>query len=425
MSNFIPPNLNLPTMWFADAVNPAVLKVGFNIDEVHIEKADRPMLRSLRHRRLIYFSNHPTQAEPPVAWQIANAMGARFYSMAARRAFDFGFGLVGKVFQATGGFSVIPGIADRESMSMARKMLSAPSGKLILYPEGEPMSSENDNLMPFQAGIVKLGLSAFEDARKIKPDADITILPAFIKYVIKSPHDVIVTDLNNSIDVIAKKLGVNPGERNLLRRFLMIGRVITEQAEAQYNLPVTEDMDWDFRAGRLRHAMLDGVAERLQLPRYDKEADAIQKLRVLTAIIELKELRHPQCPIPKSVSKKDFELATKEVIRAYDFVVMRRDYLVSYPSAERFYEWLARFESLVLGKTPRMLGGEPSHLPRTAYVNFAKPFGLAEYYEEYKNDRKGTLQKILDRLRDDMQRMLDENLKRSKPIVEPFDVGDS
>ena len=124
------------------------------------------------------------------------------------------------------------------------------------------------------------------------------------------------------------------------------------------------------------------------------------------------------------MSKADFAWANTEIIRAYDFVVMRRDYLVEYPSAERFYEWLARFESLVLGKRPRMLGGEPSHLPRIAYVNFAKPFGLSEYYDQYKKDRKGTLQAILDRLHSDMKAMLDENLKRSEPIVEPFDVGD-
>ena len=424
-NNFIPPNLHLPTMWLADAVTPTLLKVAYNIEDVKIEPADRKMLRTLRDRRLIYFSNHPTQSEPPVAWTIANAMGARFYSMATRRAFDFGFGLVGKVFQATGGFSVIPGIADRESMSMARKVLTEPAGKLSLYPEGEPMSSENDNLMPFQAGIVKLGLSAMDDARKIDPEADITILPAFIKYVIKSPQDVIKADLEKSISRIENKLGVNPGERNLLRRFLMVGRVITEQAEAQYNLPVSGDMDWDFRVGRLRHAMLDGIAGLLQLARYDKSADAIMKLRFLTAVVELKELNHPQCPVPETVSKADLALANQEVIPAVVLIVMRREYLVAYPSAERFYEWLARFESLVLGKTPRMLGGEPSHLPRTAFVNFAQPFGLSEYYEEYKRDRKVTLQVILDRLYADMKRMLDANLTRSRPLVEPYDVGET
>ncbi len=425
MSNtsFIPPDFQLPMAWLADAVTPGLLKVAFNIDKVHISQEDRVMLRTLRKERLMYFSNHPTQAEPPVAWVVANAMGARFNSMAARRAFDFGFGLVGRVFQSTGAFSVIPGIADRDSMAMARKVLAAPQGKLILYPEGEPMSSENDNLMPFQPGIVKIGLSAMDDARKKYPDADIIILPAFIKYVITSPRSEIVADLEKSIEVIADKMGVDLGARNLLRRFLMIARILMERVESEYKLEVTPDMDWDFRTGRLRHAMLDGVADRLNMTRFDKSADAIHKLRVLTSILELEELKHPQSPI-KDASPEDIAIANDDIIRAYDFIVMRREYLVEYPSAERFYEWLARFESLVLGKRPRMLGGEPSHLPRDAYVTFAKPFGLGEYYQRYRENRKETLALILERLRNDMNQQLEENMKRSEPIVEPYDVGD-
>lgn len=424
MDHFIPPDFNLPTAWFVDAIAPGFIKAAFNIEDVHISPEDRKMLRTLKRERVLYFSNHPTQTEPTIAWFVANAMGARFNSMAARRAFDFGLGMVGKLFQATGAFSVIPGIADRDSMAMARKILSSPEGKLTLYPEGEPMSSENDNLMPFQPGIVKIGLSAFEDARKKDPSADITILPAFIKYILKSPRSEVVADLERSIEVIAKKLKVDLGARNLLRRFLMIGRILMEREEKELGLNVDDSMDWDFRTGRLRHAMMDRVASRLNIKRYDHDADAIQKLRFLTAVIELEELKHPQSPL-KGVSQKDFNWANQQVIRAYDFIVMRREYLVSYPSGERFNEWLARFESLVLGKRPRMLGGEPSHLPRAAYVKFAKPFTLGEYYEKYRQDRKGTLQEILDRLRDDMQARLEECLSLSEPIVEPYDVGDN
>lgn len=423
MSNFIPADFNLGMAWLADAATPALLKIAYNIEKVVIEKEDRKMLRTLRNKRLLYFSNHPTQAEPNIAWIIGNTIGTRFKSMATRRAFDFGFGLVGKVFQSTGAFSIIPGIADRESMAYARKVLSAPQGKLILFPEGEPMSSENDNLMPFQPGIVKLGLGAMDDARKKDPKADITILPAFIKYVTNASKEVIIKDLENSIAEIASKLGVATKERNLLRKFLMIGRVLTEKEENQLGLKNDSDADWDFRTGRLRHALLDQIAARLLIPKYDKNADAIHKLRFLTAIVELEELKHPQSPL-RGISAVDFKWANREIIKAYDFIVMEKDYLVSYPSAERFYEWLARFESLVLGKRPRMLGGEPSHLPRTAFVTFAKPFALSEYYEKYKKDRKATLNEILERLRKDMQAQLEEGMKKTIPIVKAFDVGE-
>ena len=117
--------------------------------------------------------------------------------------------------------------------------------------------------------------------------------------------------------------------------------------------------------------------------------------------------------------------AEDELVRAYDFIVIKKDYLVSYPSAERFYEWLARWESLLLGKRPRMLGGEPSHLPRKAYVSFAKPFRLREYQDVYKKDKKGTLETVLGRLRTEMEALLEESMRLTHTLVEPYDVGET
>ncbi len=419
---FIPPGFNLPLVWMTDAATPAYLKLMHNVEEVIIREEDRLLLRTLRDDRLLFFSNHPTQVEPTIAWIVAQKMGARFNTMATRRAFDFGGGLVGKLFQNTGTFSVIPGIADRDSIAMARAVLAKPRGKLALYPEGEPMSSENDSLMPFQPGIVKIGWSALEDARKQAPAADITVLPAFVKYVVKASQDEIVADLERAIAVIAARLEEDPGERNLLRKFLMIGRILIERAESEYGIKPEPGADFDYRMGRIRHAALDGVADLLGVKHYNRDADAIQKLRHLTAVLELVELNHPQAGIAPSPAV--LRRAIRECIRAYDFIVMKREYLVSRPTPERFYEWLARWESLILGKTPRALGGEPSRLPRKAFVFFAPPFHLGEYMEAYRQDRKGTLETILQRLFRDMKTMLDASASLTYTLVEPFDVGD-
>lgn len=418
---FIPPKFDLPTMWFTDAMTYPYLKLVHNVEDVIIREEDRRMLRTLRDDRLLYFSNHPTQVEPTVQWIIAQKMGIRFNSMAARRAFDFLGGMVGKLFQNTGAFSVIPGIADRESIQMARSCLAQPGGKLALYPEGEPMSSENDSLMPFQPGIVKIGWSALEDARKADPQADITVLPGFVKYVIKSSREEIVADLEQAIAEIAAELEEDLGERNLLRKFLMVGRILTERGESEYGIKPEPGVDFDYRIGRLRHAALDGVAEKLGVKHYNKDADAIQKLRHLTAVLELVELDHPQAGIRPS--KDELEWALRECIKAYDFIVMKKDYLVSRPTPERFYEWLARWESLVLGKKPRMLGGEPSRLPRKAIVSFAEPFRLGDYMEAYRQDRKGTLNLIMQRLYKDMKALLDASTDLTYTLVDPYDVG--
>ena len=192
------------------------------------------MLRSIRDDRLLYFSNHPTTSEPPVAYYVANVMGARFQFMAARQVFEWGGGLVGKFISSIGAFSVLAGAADRESIKMSRAILSQPRGKLVLYPEGEPTSGENDNLLPFQQGAAQLGIWALEDARKSDPSADVTVLPTFVKYVMTGTEAHLRADLHQNIKIVEAKLGVDPGNRNLLRRFLAVGRVMLEKAEKDY-----------------------------------------------------------------------------------------------------------------------------------------------------------------------------------------------
>ncbi|MCB1319517.1 MAG: 1-acyl-sn-glycerol-3-phosphate acyltransferase [Leptospiraceae bacterium] len=422
MQFFIPPDFQLPVAWFADAALPGVIKQYQNIDAIIIDKSDRQMLRSLRKERLLFFTNHPSQAEPMIAYHVANVMGARFNYMATRRAFDFLFGAVGKLFQSVGAYSVTPGIADRDSMRMTRSIVANSGGKLVLFPEGEPMCGENDSLMPFQPGIIKLSFGALQDARKKDASADIIILPGFIKYKFEATEAEIREDLHKSIREIEIALGVDPGQRNLLRQFLMVGRLLLEQAEKEYAIEVKPDSDFDYRIGRVRHRMLDNIARRMELKNYNKESDAINKLRHLTSILELIEINYPMKDLPK-LSAADMKWCQRECVKAYDMIVIKREYLVSRPTPERFYEWLARFESYVLGKTPRMLGGHPPQLPRNAYLSFATPFKLGQYYDDYSRDKSKTVEKVLGKLRQDMEKLLEDSHQLTYTLVDPGDVG--
>ncbi|MBX7058424.1 MAG: 1-acyl-sn-glycerol-3-phosphate acyltransferase [Leptospirales bacterium] len=421
---FIPPDFNLAAAWFVDAALPMALQQYQNIREIAIEPEDRRLLRSLRDRRLLFFTNHPSQAEPLIAYHVANVMGSRFRYMATRRAFDFLFGAVGKLFSGIGAYSVLPGVPDRESMRMTRQILAAAGGKLVIFPEGEPMCGENDSLMPFQAGFLKLSFAALADARKNEPNADITILPGFIKYVIQTPRPEILKHLEHSIAAIEQKLGADPGGRNLLRRFLMVGRLLLEDFEKRYHIEVRPETDFTYRVGRLRHRILDNVARSMNLKHYDKEADAIHKLRHLTSIIELLEVGYEAPDLPQ-LSHAALQEANRECVKAYDFIVIKPEYLISRPTPERFYEWLQRFESLALGKTPRALGGEPHPLPRTARLSLAQPMSLGEHYEAYRADKNAAVEALNGKIRAQMEGMLERAQALSEPIVAPNDVGET
>ena len=421
MQSFIPANFNLFLNWTIDLLFPVLLKTVQNINEVVISEEDKDMLRSLKKERLIFFSNHPTTAEPPIAYYIANIMGTRFKYMASRQVFDWSFGMVGKVISNIGAFSVIAGIADRESLKAARSALAEPEGKLVLFPEGEPTSGENDNLMPFQAGLAQLGFWGYEDAIKLDPKADVKILPSFIKYIVDASEKEIRADLEDSVTAIEFKYNINPGKKNLLRRFLTIGRYMVEEAESEYSIPDGDKHDFDYRIGRIRHTILDNLADRFNIKSFDKNQDAIMKLRQLFAVMELVSIGYPDSNLPK-MNDSDIELFKKECIKAFDFIVIKGDYLASNPTPERFYEWLARYESYIFGKTPRALGGEPTHLPRKAFVSFKKPFGLSEYYKEYKSKKREAIDTMMARLRNDMQELLESSMYLSRPLIKPFDT---
>lgn len=423
MDPFIPPKFNLALNWTADLLFPVLLRAMHNINEVVIRDSDKEMIRKLKNDRLLFFTNHPTTAEPPLSYYIGNVMGTRFRYMASRQVFDWGFGLVGKAIANIGAFSVIAGINDRESLKTARSTLAAPGGKLVLFPEGEPTSGENDSLMPFQEGIAALSFWALEDAKKVDPKADITILPAFIKYIVDADKEQIVDDLDKSLRKLEKKYSINPGNKNILRRFMTIGKYMLLEAEEEYKIKDAESHDFDYRIGRVRHEILDRLADRMKPTNFDYGADAIQKLRVIFANIEMIAIDYPDPKLPK-LNKEEMEWCKREAIKAFDFIVIKRDYLLSRPSPERFYEWLARYESYVFGETPRALGGVASHLPRKAYVSFAQPYKLSEFHSEYKKAKKDTIQNLLGRLRKDLQQMLDESLLLSQPMFQPYDIGD-
>ncbi|MCB1137221.1 MAG: 1-acyl-sn-glycerol-3-phosphate acyltransferase [Leptospiraceae bacterium] len=415
MEPFIPPGFSLPLAWGIDFSLPVLLKFVQNLESVEILSEDKQMLRDLRKDRILYCSNHPTTSEPPVAYAVAKTMGSRFHYMASRQVFDWGSGMVGRVIQGIGAYSVLAGTADRESIKMSRSILAHDGGKLVVYPEGEPTSGENDSLLPLQPGIAQIGFWGLEDARKVDPSADIKVLPAFVKYIYSGTEAAIKGDLHSSLKKLERRLGVDPRNRNLLRRFLTIGRVLLEKEEEHYHISAGSLKDWDYRVGRVRHAVLDQVADRIRVKGYNRNADAIEKLRFLLSILEMITVGYPDPRLPQ-IDEDTRKWAQQECEKAYLFIVTRPEYLISHPSAERFYEWLGRYETHVLGKT--------SSRPRKAYVRFTEPLSLGSYYEEYKKNRKQGIETMLSDLRDALERLMIECIQLSQPLVRPFDVGE-
>ena len=113
---------------------------------------------------------------------------------------------------------------------------------------------------------------------------------------------------------------------------------------------------------------------------------------------------------------KTVKEAHKDAVLIFDFIVMKRDYILDNPTPERLYEWLDRYESYMFKKIPRALGGVPSHLPRRAHIIFGKPYKLSEIVTENRKDRRLAVENFTARLRDDMQKLLDESQSLTSPL---------
>jgi len=380
-----------------------------NLDSVDVSLEDKKLLKSYQKERLIYISNHPTTKEPPVAYNSANLMNSRFYYMAAREVFEWGAGFVGEFIQSIGAFSVLAGAPDRESLKAAREILASPEGKLVLFPEGEPTSGMNDTLLPFQPGVAQLGFWGLEDAKKIDPDAKISVVLTYVKYRMTSSLESMRRDIDQSLTRMEEKLGISKVGKDIIHRFLSVGKRMIEREEREYGIHVEPDKidDFDYRLGRMRHAMLDNIATKANIPNWDKDTNAIEKLRKILTTLELVTIgaADPKGELPS------LEMATwarKAAAKAYEYITIQTSYIKELPSAERLYEFLYRYETELFGET--------RNRPHKAVVRIAKPFLINDFYDSYKSDKRKTVSDLTDKLKSEMESLLNDEIKKSIPL---------
>ncbi|MCP5502042.1 MAG: 1-acyl-sn-glycerol-3-phosphate acyltransferase [Leptospiraceae bacterium] len=407
--SFISYDFNYPFLWFLDAAMPGLLKLVYNQDKLVISDEDRKLLKSIKKKRVILIANHPTTEDPPVAYSITLHMYSRANFMAAREVFDWGNGLVGKLIRSVGAYSVLAGSADRESVKLSRRIISQPESKLVLFPEGEPNCKENDNLLPFQSGVAQIAFWGYEDAVKKELGADVYILPCFIKYRMNNPVEQVKKDIDISLNTLEKKLGLEKTGKNVKQRLLSIGKQILLRFENDFGIQVSETQDFDYRIGRVRHHILDYVAEKTGIHKWDKTANAIEKLRRLLSTFEMVSVGIPD-PKNELPSKELANWGRKICERIYDFISIQTPYITELASAERVYEWIYRFESEVLGYSYKR--------PHNAHISFAKPYNIKDLYPSYRKNKKQSVEDLLHNLKSDLHTLMKKEIEKSPPIFE-------
>ncbi len=412
--DFRPPKPSAPILWLAEALLPRLLRRGYGIVSVRYDELELARLKAMISERILLTPNHPTHAEPAVMFHLAKTLGTRFRYLSNREAFGFGWGLFGFLLQRCGGYSIVRGAPDRESFKMTRAILSATSNiphptsakrrsGLVIFPEGE-VYSQNDTLLPFQAGVFQLAFLALEDMEKAGIDAPLFVQPVAIRYRFV---DDMGKKIAEAIEHLERHLAlpVLPPETTYAR-LRRIGAAVLSAAERAYGLPEGSLDDLNPRIDAVRNTIVQRVADALHL-----DAEAIGK----TLPDKMRYLMNRLSGVTPDESRADSwyeeRLEREEAERARpliadlrrlaNWLAVRDGYVAENPTQERMVDTLWRLESEVLGV--RILKGK-----RECFVRLPEPFDLREYREAYKSAKREAIQAVTERVESAVQGMLRE-----------------
>ena len=405
---FIPPRHNGPAIGLANALLPVIARTHGNLRGFHVPAEDFAHLEALRCERAILTPNHPTGSDPLVVLWLSRALRQPFYYLCAREALE---GLKGRLLNQVGAYSVIRGVADRESLRTTRRLLAEEDRKIVMFPEGE-VYEHNDTLLAFQSGVAQIGFWALDDLAKAGKPLALPVLPIAIKY---RCADAARPAIENGLRRLEAALALpRTPKADAYQRLLGIGMRMLAAVEQDIGLRPDENLDLRERIQRYRLRLMERVARTIGAEVNGRQAPADQ-LHLL--FHELKswvgELPAEHNTYDEVLYRRRVEIAAplfNDLQRLQNFIAVTGDYVASNPTAERFLEVLGRLEKEVFGEVRHAAWS------REALVRIAPPIRLEERYEEYRESKRETVRAVTQELEGTIRGMLQELSGEATPI---------
>ena len=371
-------------------VLPRLGVVGVDYDE-----GDLARVRALAGERVLLVPNHPTNTEPALLFHLSCRVGQPFHFLACREAFEPFWGAWGQIIRRVGAFSVVRGTADRASFRATRDLLARENSKLVAFPEGE-VYSQNDTLLPFNAGIFQLAFWALDDLHKAgKGDEPLYVLPVALKYRF-------VRDMTPAIRASLARLerfnGL-PSDRteNAYHRLRRIGLTMLCSVEHEYRLPTptgeAAEADLTPRMTAIKEAILQRVATAagVPLPKGDTLPDRMRALiHVVEEVTEGEPVREAPTPYERSLRNEQRERARpllRDLKRLANYVALTDNYVRADPTPERMADTIQRLERESFGHA--ILDG-----PRRCRVRIGQPINLADRYAGYQKAKRAEVARV-------------------------------
>ncbi|MGV3720830.1 MAG: 1-acyl-sn-glycerol-3-phosphate acyltransferase [Actinomycetota bacterium] len=405
---FVPPREHPLIMRIANATLPFLAQSMGNIRDFHVTPADFSRLQDLGPDRAILSPNHPTGLDPFAMFWLSRKLGQPFNYLAAREVLD---GVKGWMMNRVGTYSVIRGVADRESIRTTRRLLAEQDRKVVIFPEGE-IYEHNDRLLAFQSGVAQIGFWVLDDLEKQGKSLKMPILPVAIKYrCCDSPR----LAIENSLTALEKALDPPPSAGlTAYLRLRRVGNQVLAAMERDVGLPTGDAEALDERIRLIRRKTLERVASRIGVQLNESQAPADQ-LHLL-----FHELKSWVGVLGEEANDYDERLYQKriqeaaplfnELQRLQNFIAMTGDYVAAEATAERFLDVLGRLEKEVFGSVRH-------NVPREARLRIAPPIRLEERYAEYRQSKRQVVSQVTTQLETTIRELLQQLSSEATPIA--------
>ncbi len=381
-AQFLPPQLNpLITRLLQIIAQPVAYWV-YKFKLVVAEK-DIAKIKAIANSRIVYLPNHSNLDDGIVLFLLSSRLGQLFHYIVAYEAFE---GLVGKLLQWVGAYSIRRGMSDRHSISYTLNLLQKPACRLVVFPEGG-CSYQNDTVMPFRQGAIELSFKAI--AKLVKQNQtipDFYLVPVSLKY--RYPHDM-TKEIASGLTKLETALEINPTTTDSYQRLRAIAEQVLINLETEYNLHCQTPENWNQRIANLKSQVLHQCQEQLGLT------------------------STPQIPIRERVYKiqsllisRELPAETKEALRLATFRLLNFDaiydgYVAEKPTDERFLDTLTRLEREVF----KLDRPQPKSC-RQVYISLGDPVNLKQYWQAYQQERETTVKTLTTQLQQTVQAQL-------------------
>ncbi len=387
---FIPPRQNPLLIRLVQSIFYLVTYFAFKF-RLTVAEEDLAKVRAIASSRVVYLPNHSNLDDGVAVFQLSARIGQLFHYVVAIEAFQ---GVVGKILQLVGAYSLHRGVGDRSSVRQTLNILQQPRCKLVIFPEGG-CSYQNDTVIPFRTGAIELSLKALEKLVKQENTVpNFYLVPVSLKYCYLSNTK---EQINRALERLETALFVKSDRSDAYTRLRAIAEKVLNNLEAEYHV-IVEQTDWNQRLENLRKQMLGyceaklDIAAKNQLPNRERIYRVQSVLRNLSASDRTVAI--------------DYEHLYLTTVRLLNFDAIYDGYVAEKPTPERFFATIDRLEREVFASDrPRFKGR------REIIAKIGTPINLKDYWQEYQSNQPTASRiQIINNLTEMVQQEVQTNL---------------